>query len=342
MAVPNFHNPNTPVPEGNGLVQVLQTLITSVDGLRNEITQLRRDNAELKRVQENNNVADAFRLFPKLPLEIREMIWKLALAAPQIHIIGEDQISRSKTIDVMQTCSEARRCGLSLKLPYYKIGEGRIRGAGLDEASEYKFQSSAPRYYMNLDVDTIWNQEKNMQLPRSVQFHCGLCDEQIFTLREAKSGLRYRKLSNCSHKVQLDRLAINHAAWWEPTWGDDNDPFQDDGCVELLKYSRAREVILVVGDTGGVKDPNVRFVYPSGCPMDMLHSFYSTSASERASMRRHPNVSCHLNSWDLASQRTELKLKAYKDGLAERKRLEIEAGEKPSRLSTAICNTDLP
>lgn len=77
---------------------LLSTLITAINGLRSDVNDLRRDfNTLQTKVNATNdstptyhhNAVDTrhgkvFTLFPKLPKEIPEMIWKISAGVPQI------------------------------------------------------------------------------------------------------------------------------------------------------------------------------------------------------------------------------------------------------------------
>jgi hypothetical protein len=99
----------------------IQTLVPSIDDLRTKFVQHCKENSMFRR---NPDTIDRiFHLFPKLPEEIRNIVWDFAIRVPQIHIIwpGEGKISRSKITNVIQACSEARCRILALQLPYYQM-----------------------------------------------------------------------------------------------------------------------------------------------------------------------------------------------------------------------------
>jgi len=117
--------------------ELLSTLLTSVNELRSDVSKLRNDNATLlnkvQHLQKNNALLSnqvrflqeqsggKFSLFGRLPVEIRGMIWTIALTAPQIHFWSEKVISRSRVNEIMLACREARDTCLRLKLPYYVV-----------------------------------------------------------------------------------------------------------------------------------------------------------------------------------------------------------------------------
>jgi hypothetical protein len=76
-----------------GLTQVssdlLHTLVNSVDALRNDVSQLRAENASLSSKLETvlaHQPQPRFPQFSDLPMEIRRIIWRHALTTPQINI----------------------------------------------------------------------------------------------------------------------------------------------------------------------------------------------------------------------------------------------------------------
>jgi hypothetical protein len=77
----------------------LADIIESVEGLRKDVSQLREKSAslafELLRFQENSG--SGFLRFPKLPMEIRRIIWTLAHQIPQLIILCDHgELSGSK------------------------------------------------------------------------------------------------------------------------------------------------------------------------------------------------------------------------------------------------------
>lgn len=136
---------------------LLKLFITSVEGLQQDVKQLRSENAlqtaEIERLKESSG--GAFNRFPKLPLELQNLIWTFALTAPQTHIVTRSIISRSNVNIVMQSCRTARSLGLKLQLPCFQIMDSQVARLGDPPPCDHK-------QYMNLHLDTLWFADSNM------------------------------------------------------------------------------------------------------------------------------------------------------------------------------------
>jgi hypothetical protein len=143
---------------------LLVSLLTSMEGLKKEVALLRNNTIALEKMNAKlrNGVRGTrkkvlvlqggsgmqFSLFPKLPQEIRRMIWSTAAAAPRVvpvQFVGDDEflgeavpITPPHTLLLVST--EARNEALRVQhpLPLYNHGQG------------------CPRIFMNSGVDTIW------------------------------------------------------------------------------------------------------------------------------------------------------------------------------------------
>ncbi|KAE9364767.1 hypothetical protein N431DRAFT_497197 [Stipitochalara longipes BDJ] len=135
----------TPTGDIQGQSRFPTPLASSGDKLRIENEQLHSENAALlARLNHLQDHVSAFWRFPQLPFEVREMIWNEALTTPQIHLMDYKKISFSRINLIMQSCREARQLGLLFQFPYYHLN--------INE----KLDDSSPKYYINLDIDTIW------------------------------------------------------------------------------------------------------------------------------------------------------------------------------------------
>lgn len=210
-----------------------QTLISS-------ISQLRRDNAtissELQRVREN--IGGRFPLFSRLPAEIRYMIWTFSMRTPQIHVIKDKAMSTSKINGIMHTCREARDVGLSMSLDYYclELSDG-------DDLNLVDWHT--PKFYMNVDVDTIWyydNSEGPPYLPVNIEFFCGRCPEQteLFSVEDLDS--------RCQHNPRLKSLAVQESCFEEPSASYSSYGQQEK--TDLLRRCQPLELLLVLGHLG--------------------------------------------------------------------------------------------
>ena len=145
-------------PRQDPLQVLLKSLVTSVEDLRKDVKKLQNDNeslaAEVDRLKESSGAR--FHRLPQLPIELRNMVWTIALTTPQTHIVTDELISRSNVNTVMQSCREARSQGMRLQLPYFQrvdLDDDRI-GAPLPA-----------RHFMNLESDTLWLAEADVGPP---------------------------------------------------------------------------------------------------------------------------------------------------------------------------------
>ena len=312
---------------GQDLVQVsvqsLHKLITSIDDLRKyneslsssfesvrkDVSQLRNDNAslhsEVQRLQENSG--SRFHRFSKLPTEIRCMIWKFALTAPQVHIIHSSKISRSQVNTVMQACREARSQGLKLQIPYYQISRHR------------ELDPQDNRHYINLDVDTIWLRELTYILDE-LQFYCGRCPRHaVFPI------LGIEPECECQHKPRLRCLAIDLDRWENPQEVErDNVVTWDAGLTDILGHLESPQELCIVVEASNAIDRDVIFIEPTKFPNkypELSLDGLPISTYLPRSLRRD---------WGFVEEQLEVILQDFKDARAELRRIEIE-GKKINR-----------
>lgn len=87
----------------------LNSLCTSVEEIQQTVSTLQNDKASLRdeiRVLRGISGVE-FIYFPKLPTEIRRMIFACVMEVPQLHIVTEFQQSRSRINTVMRICRES-------------------------------------------------------------------------------------------------------------------------------------------------------------------------------------------------------------------------------------------
>jgi hypothetical protein len=129
------------------------------------------------------------------------MIWKLALVAPQIHIMGEKVISRSKINAVIQACREARNLGLALELSYF-----RVRAIASNDASPLG------KNYLNYDVDVIWVPDGDF--PGNIDIFYSPCERLIIELGISLIRDTWNR-PDCKDEHRLGGLAISYTNWKE-------------------------------------------------------------------------------------------------------------------------------
>jgi hypothetical protein len=248
----------------------LQTSIASINGLRDEVVQLRNENSMLRN---NSAVTErVFYPFPRLPAEMRNMVLDFAIRVPQIHIMKpwERRLSRSKVMDVIQTCTEARNRVSALNMPYYQTAHPHtIRKGPHKDPSK-----SDPRIYINLDLDTIWIKciWKTYWLSDFIQYFCGICHQHILHPARARRLPRPNSRNKvwkhgCPYNISVRQLAITIKDWEFPVAGDrnTNPPYLDESIdyLNLLEDFKPRELLMVMDDHKYRSRGDVSFVAPN-------------------------------------------------------------------------------
>jgi hypothetical protein len=273
--------------------ELLHSLISSVNSLRNDVSHLRDSNAalasEIQRLQEISEVRCS--RFSKLPTEIRNIIWHFALSTPQTHIISMERISRSKSNVIMQACREARLLGLKLEMPYFRTYSRITR------------ELRDTKHYINLEHDTFYITEES-HLVENVEFFCGRCGGAIFSLKLA---------SDCPHEHRLRHLAIHDMHFKEPDylfrlrqWATNPDT----GTGDLLWRLKVNELIIIVGAEPPAEDRDVTFVGPTA-PTSLLLPSFGTPLELRGIGADNPEP--FSVAWALASSRVAKVFSNFKD-----------------------------
>ncbi|KAE8440820.1 hypothetical protein EG329_006552 [Mollisiaceae sp. DMI_Dod_QoI] len=289
---------------------VLDTLVASIKKLEDGISKLQADTIELRATNVSlskqveylrcNVRVSNFSKFKDLPTEIRLMVWRTALSVPQIHIMTDRLISRSKVNLLMQVCREARDEGLKLKLPFYHVGPPSFVHRGI-------------RNYMNYDKDIIWVAHGNTVRPEFIMFYCSQClpwpwpDSFAWQPRWPKQVPRYCDLrGHNTHRV--GGIAINYDEWKDP-------PLDEDGEWHFRTinpwwcYGRVRSLFIVVNHEEAIQDRDIVFVKPALSPYETLPGISP----------QHPE-----RTWDALAEDKVNKMKRFER--IERRKLEIEDG----------------
>lgn len=234
----------------NEMVQVpaslLQSLLDSVEGLRLEVSKLRVQTKSLE------DSAGGFLRFPQLPSEIRQMIWRMALTAPQIHTLGKGYCSKSKVNDVMQACVEARDECLKLKLPFFK--------ATKLPSPEKAWAMSCPKNYVNWEVDTLWTPDGDAFLRDSgTDLYCSCC---VHAPGAYYAGQPKSFLWHCENfTLSRGNVAIGIDRWEDPQETIGNWLIESGSLRQLWYYGDVRHVYIVV-NPAKVHGRDMKFIDP--------------------------------------------------------------------------------
>ncbi|KAL2072381.1 hypothetical protein VTL71DRAFT_11724 [Oculimacula yallundae] len=238
----------------------LTFLLTTIEKLQDEVTTLKVNTKALiiENAKVTENLRDlerlygcnTFRFFPKLPLELRTMIWQLALYTPEIFGLVEGPLRRDLhmfessnigyNIDhaipliphpqMRSVCQEARRVALRADCLFMGVLSPLKRPI-----------------FCNKDVDTFFFITRRTQL-RVISL---LKHLEYANLPIKKFACRFKEWDI----LKCDRNCLGFA-------------------LEGLSKTHTEEVILVVGDEEAYDNPDVIFVPPTKSPYEMISTKY--------------------------------------------------------------------
>jgi hypothetical protein len=228
------------------------------------------------------------------------MIWKLALVAPQIHIMGEKAASRSKINAVMESCREARNLGLALELSYFQVGGNKRAG-------------SLVKNYLNYDVDIIWVPDGDLG---DTDIFCSSCKHLL--VDGGISQLLEPDRPDCKHEHRLGGLAINYENWTEatPREGEGEEGWWRPGSMEeAWLYGSVREVLIVVNgeETAANRHRDIVFTEPSIEPWRIIPGQGARDSRDRNKV-----------SWEMMAKNQVAKMKLIKDAREKLRKNEME------------------
>jgi hypothetical protein len=292
--------------------ELLNSLLTSVEGLHKDVSRLRQDNESLacqvRHLQ--RRWGSKFPKFPKLPAEIRTMIWKLALVAPQIHIMGKKAASRSKINAVMESCREARNLGLSLELFYFQVG-GNKKARPL------------AKNYLNYDADIIWIPDGDW--PGDIDIFCSCC-KSLLVEQGLSRIIEQQNWPDCEHEHRLGALALSYENWNEatPREGEGEEGWWKPGSMETVwLYGNVREVLIVVNgkEAAANRHRDVVFAEPSMESWRIIPGQSAVNPGDRTKI-----------SWETMSKNQVAKMKLVKDAREKLRKNEMEGNHGPLSL----------
>jgi hypothetical protein len=298
--------------EQQNLVQVpadlLKSLAASVENLQKDVRQLQNDNcslvAEIELLKRNPaHDGPRFHLFLKLPVELRNIIWTMALTVPQIHIMNDELGSRSKVNTVMQACREARSQAMSLQLPYFAP----------NTCTPFRLT----RQYMNPDWDTIWLADRDIW-PEVWDMSCPRCD-------------RFQRKSVQKPHHHIKRLALSFNQWEDPdeTLRTITDPSAGVGSTDILRlFNGIEELLIVVGDDATIaarmNERDVMFINPTRNPLYLLRDTFEFSDNVPADLDLQIEPSKLMSCWYSMESRLEKILHHMKKRRGEMRKHEME------------------
>jgi hypothetical protein len=232
---------------------LLQSLITSVNNLRGEIVQLCKDREEtqgtINSLQEKVNTLlstsiakqatrGAFSRFPELPIEIRNIIWDIALKVPRVvgaKIVVRDRGDKKEALTPTAPTSAILSVNMESRSRAKKVLMCLTEG-------EERSQDRVPLLYLNPHIDTLWLVNFNL-----LRFR----DERITQSVFGQSKIR--------------KLAIPFFTWGSmySTIGSEDEIIE---FVIRCHDTGIQEVILIVGDKDSAECSDAVLIEPREIP----------------------------------------------------------------------------
>jgi hypothetical protein len=282
-------------------------LPATIQNLQKKIAELESQNESLVSEVKALKVLSSkiFHPFMRLPIELREAIWKCAFAIPQTYIWTEQSyISRSKIQPIMQSCHEARNFGLRLKFPYYSVWQ--------------QLSTPEPKQYINPSCSTIYLPDTIFP-EHDIEINCPLCQSSIL-YRETKFS------STCHQVIMPERLAISWDIYLapDPSLREEIDTSQGVGSTDILRqFNGVRELLIVLGNKDIARQRDAIFVTPERLPFKVFGRSIDFTRELPNGMTLKLEAEEMLQSWEKLGLREEEILKHFKNGRKQMRDLEM-------------------
>ena len=148
---------------------------------------------------------------------------------PQVHILGEEHISRSRINDIDNISLEAREVVLGLELDHFIYIDRRAK----------KQDTNRVKNYFDPQLDTIWINRQCPNFCEDIDWTCGRCWSHSRDYCGQGPCISVDK----DGPAGLYRMALNLLAWKMP-----GNTFDEMGSAELHLRHGVTELLLVVGD----------------------------------------------------------------------------------------------
>jgi hypothetical protein len=227
---------------------VLATLLTSLEDLKKEVKLLQHTTAtqttRVAALESEIGIAIGMRFtpFPKLPFEIRQIIWKLALEVPRI-------VALKRMFD--DTKKEAFFSPVAPYSPLLWVSR-EFRHEAQNASS---FLEERCQIRTNPSTDIVWLLPRNDWPSKNPDDHCHTWFSELESMAN-------------SCKTSIPTLALDFGFH---TKAGNDFPLSDS--IEMMKFLRdlhTNEVIFVIGEKKLAQRPDVVLIDPTNTPNNLL------------------------------------------------------------------------
>ncbi|PVH68288.1 hypothetical protein DL98DRAFT_662240 [Cadophora sp. DSE1049] len=275
--------------------ELVSSILASVEELKSSVSNLEADNQRLRKELGSVKLmwwpctesrASSFASFLNC-----QNIWILACTEPQVHVLRDEYISRSRIHTIFNICAEAREVVLDLELDHFMHANHCNR----------KQNTEAIKNYFNPQLDTIWINRPCPNFVEDVNWTCGRCNSHK---RTSWPRCTDRCITSGSDgPAGLYRLAFNFSAWKQPS-----ESLDGMGPAELLLRHSITELLLVVGDIDTFEsDRDVFFESPVDRPF-----YTATNTFSREAMDDDPG-GCYTLTWEEMELNVTRNIQKFKD-----------------------------
>lgn len=257
--------------------------------------------------------------------------------------MSEDGASRSKILDIMEACTQAKEAIMEMKLDYFRVSRGL-----LTYDTNTPLDIGMTMNYINVDLDTFWTTGRDQShghFPENVQWICGFCHSPDYPLKCPIN--RDQCLSTRSElgPPRVHRLALDFLEWHDPTEQHTGE-HDDYGSFILPYHNEPDELLLVIGEPAAVtRERDVTFVQPTLGPWNTY--LYLTGArgvsKDCAAMKNLHKHAAHLMhepevTWEFLEKKFESMMKEYKTERSARRQALVDCKyfKCPTNFSTLL------
>jgi 2EXR family len=290
-------------------------LLHNLNSFQSSITELKAENGGLRRqldIMDKNvlrlqvHAGMEFALFPKLPLEVRRIIWRFFANIPQVVGLklfrtnfGQGGRGFVHQMDLIPTtgirrglvnvCRDARKEVSAMFLQLKR------RKGPLPDDIQADYTTGFPIIFSNEIADKIW---LTPAMAQAGYIHYNIVNVLI----------NHCVLDNEGQPNSIPKLALPYECWYN-RMGDGEQL----SIMDTLRTLRTEEVILVVGDDSASTSPDIVFIQPRGTPRSMISRY----------MFDEENWGQDEVSWGIMNASIREHIKFFQENRTEERRLHL-------------------